>query len=101
VPNLAAKLCYRNYTEGDYAAALEELAARGWIMSEDAEHYFVQKQAAHMRQQVEETTDRLFEAAFADLTTIETEELKQLMNDFCRQIRASTLQSQRSLAMNV
>ena len=86
-PKLAARLSYRNYTEGDYAAALEELTTRGWIMQLDDEQYVVQKQAAQMRCQVEETTDRLFETAFASLSATEAIEFEQLLKDFCRQIR--------------
>jgi hypothetical protein len=87
-PDLATQLSYRNYVEEDYAAALNELALRGWIVPMDAAHYAVQQQAAQMRQQVEKMTDRLFEAAFVDLSTAETAEFKQLMTDFCRRVGA-------------
>lgn len=86
-PELAAQLSYRNYTEGDYAAALEGLAIRGWVVQMEDEKYLVQKSAAQMCQQVEQTTDRLFEVAFANLSAAEAAEFKQLMMDFCTQIR--------------
>jgi len=86
--NLATRLAYRNYAEEDYAAALKELAMRGWILPQDDGQYGVQQQAAQMHQQVDETADRFYEAAFAGLNTAETAEFKQLMKDFCRQIGA-------------
>jgi hypothetical protein len=85
-PDLAACLVYRNYAEEDYAAALRELAARDWIVLRDDEQYFVQEEAAQMRQQVEENTDQLFETALSDLNTAEATEFKQLMKGFCWQI---------------
>lgn len=85
-PKLATLLSYRNYTEGDYATALSALAARGWLVRRDDAHYVVNKRAAQMRQQVEEATDQLFEASFANLTAAEVTEFKHLMEDFCRRI---------------
>jgi hypothetical protein len=84
--DLAKQLSYRNYDETDYATALDALDRRGWIVPLDGGHYAVKPQAAQMRQQVEGTTDRLFEAAFAELSSADTTEFKQLMTEFCRQI---------------
>jgi len=87
-PDLATRLAYRNYAEDDYATALAELAGRGWIVPRDNGQYSVQQQATQMCQQVDETANRFYEAAFAGLSTAETAEFKKLMKDFCRQIGA-------------
>lgn len=75
---LAEKLSYRNYDAGAYAAALNELAARGWVQA-DGDHYTITGAGATMRQGVEDETDRLYYAAWSSLSEAETTELGELM----------------------
>jgi DNA-binding MarR family transcriptional regulator len=78
---LAKQLAYRNYDETAYAAALDRLVACGWIAKLGSE-YVVRPKAARMRQRVEKTTDRLYKAAFADLSIAEEAIFQQLLERF-------------------
>jgi DNA-binding MarR family transcriptional regulator len=75
---LAEQLPHRNYAKSDYVSALEKLSARGWITVRGG-RFVIQEQAARMRQEVEEVTDRTFAAAFADLNPAEMREFRELM----------------------
>jgi len=75
---LAEQLAYRNYDETAYAAALDRLVACGWIVKL-GNKYVVRPKAARMRQRVEETTNRLYRAAFADLSIAEEAIFQQLL----------------------
>lgn len=76
---LAEKLPYRNYTEEAYAAALQDLAARGWI-AKGQDGYAVTDEGDRLRQEAEEATDRLFDPAWSVLGNAETEELRGLLD---------------------
>jgi hypothetical protein len=79
---LAAQLTCRHYNETDYAAALERLVARSWLVRWGDDKYIVHPKAAQMRQQVQEDTEVLFETAFADLNVTEMNEFQVLMAKF-------------------
>jgi hypothetical protein len=83
---LAGQLSYRNYAETDYAAALKKLVARGWIIRWGEGHW-VPAKAAQMRQQVEQVTERLFAATFADLSVAELAELQGLLTKFSQAVQ--------------
>lgn len=78
---LAKQLPHRNYAESDYADALKKLTARGWITDRDG-RFITGDQAARMRQEVEDATDRLFAAAFVGLSPAEIREFQGLMGNW-------------------
>ncbi|MBI3159774.1 MAG: hypothetical protein HYZ26_09280 [Chloroflexi bacterium] len=75
---LAEKLAHRAYDEVAYARALARLEKRGWIRRLNG-HYEVTRDGDRLRVQAEETTDRLYNAAFAVLSTAELVELRSLL----------------------
>jgi hypothetical protein len=75
---LAEKLPYRSYDEKAYAAALQDLAERGWI-AEESGRYIPTEKGKELRQEAEDATDRYFDAAWAALDGTEMEETKSLL----------------------
>jgi hypothetical protein len=75
---LAEKLPYRHYDEDAYAAALQELVARGWI-AQEGEGFIATEEGKRLRQEAEDATDRYFDAAWAGLGEAEIKELKGLL----------------------
>ena len=75
---LAQCLPHRNYTESDYTSALEKLTARGWITSSGS-RFIAQEQATRMYLDVEETTNRMFNTAFASLSRTEMGDFHHLL----------------------
>jgi Mn-dependent DtxR family transcriptional regulator len=75
---LAEKLPSRGYDEDAYAAALDDLADRGWIAKEDGKYVATEK-GRKLRLEAEDATDRYFDAAWAVLTEAEMEGVKGLM----------------------
>lgn len=63
-------LAYRGYSMADYAAALAELAARGWV-SAGADGHAITSDGRAVREQVEQATDAYFYASWSDLTAAE------------------------------
>jgi len=76
---LAEQLECRHYDETAYGAALERLVSRGWLLLWGDHNYLVHPKTVQMLQQVEETTERLFEPAFGKLNKAEMRELQVLM----------------------
>jgi DNA-binding MarR family transcriptional regulator len=66
---------YRNYDKEDYAAALDELAVRGWAAGEDG-RYTITEEGTRIRQGAEDKTDVLYAAPFEALTKPDSQELK-------------------------
>jgi hypothetical protein len=83
---LATQLTCRCYSETDYAAALERLVARNWLVRWGDDNYLVHPKTAQMLQQVEETTEHIFETAFESLNTAEMNELQRLMAKFSQSL---------------
>jgi DNA-binding MarR family transcriptional regulator len=75
---LAQKLAHRAYDEVAYARALARLEKRGWVRGQNG-HYEITRDGARLRVQAEETTDRLYNAAFAGLSAPELAELRSLL----------------------
>lgn len=69
---------YRNYMEDDYAAALEDLESKGWIVAE-GDQYVATDEGKRIRQEVENKTDELFYAPLNIFDEAELVELKGLM----------------------
>jgi DNA-binding MarR family transcriptional regulator len=86
--DLAEKLPYRGYNEASYAAALEELAARGWI-AECEGVYTMTETGKAMRQEAEEATDDYYDAAWAGLSEGETVEIQSLMDKLATALQPS------------
>lgn len=80
---LAEQLSYRNYDETTYAATLDRLVACGWVAKLGGK-YVIRDKAARMRRRVENTTDRWYQAAFADLSTAEAITFCHLMASFAQ-----------------
>jgi hypothetical protein len=85
---LAKKLPYRHYDEGAYAAALQELVARGWIFQE-GEGFVTTEEGQRLRQEAEDATDRYFDAAWTRLSKAETDELKGLLERMAEALEPS------------
>lgn len=83
---LAEKLPYRNYDEDAYAAALQEVVARGWIV-QDGESFVATEEGNRLRQEAEDATDRFFDAAWTGLGESDTKELKRLLERMAEALR--------------
>lgn len=75
---LAEQLPYRSYDEAVYAAALQDVATRGWIVEQDGKYVATEKGQA-LRDEAEEATDRYFDAPWAALSEAEMKEVKGLL----------------------
>ncbi len=71
---LAEKLPARRFTEADYAAALNELVAKGWV-EERAGRFEMTAAGRSLREAVEAETDRTYYAAWSCLSDAEVAEL--------------------------
>jgi DNA-binding MarR family transcriptional regulator len=72
---LADKLAVRRFSAEDYSAALDELAARGWIEPAPDGGWQLTAEGQAARQTAEDETDRLYYAPWAALTEPELAEL--------------------------
>ncbi len=84
---LANKLDFRGLAEDDYAAALDELIAPGWIAPQGSSFELTAAGSA-LRQQVEDETDRLYDAPWAALSPAELAELGTLLAALIEAVRA-------------
>jgi ribosomal protein S19E (S16A) len=64
----------RGYAEEDYAAALQQLAGRGWLSQDDG-RYQVTAEGARIREEAEAETERIF---FESWSVLNDEELSRL-----------------------
>jgi DNA-binding MarR family transcriptional regulator len=71
---------FRGYAAEEYAGALRDLAARGWVV-EDAGVYQLTGEGRRVREAAEDETDRLF---FAGWSALSEEELGQLQDLLAR-----------------
>jgi predicted transcriptional regulator len=69
---------YRRYTTEDYQAALDDLAARGWVVGQDG-RYQVTDKGHQLREEAEEATDRYFFVGWDALDENELAELGELL----------------------
>ncbi len=84
---LAAQLAHRGYGAGDYAGALERLAARGWL-AQAGDSYTVTAAGETTRDKVERATDAYFYAPWSALTVVEASELRDLMETAAAELAA-------------
>jgi hypothetical protein len=75
---LADQLSHRDYTEVDYAIALEKIKARGWIALKNG-LFVVQPGAAKMKEDVVANTNHLYCHAFARLSSTDKQTFQNLM----------------------
>lgn len=75
---LAEKLAHRRYGEAAYRAALQELAARGWLTEEDGAYRLTNTGRA-AREEAERVTDRCFFGPWVILNEAELADLRRLM----------------------
>jgi hypothetical protein len=84
-------LPYRGYSAADYAAALDELAARGWV-SAGPDGYAVTAAGHAVRQQVEQATDAWFYTPWADFSAADLIEIRDdidALNDWLARFAAA------------
>jgi hypothetical protein len=75
---VAARLARRGYTRDEYAAALQELADRGWVAERDGQ-FALTPAGATALVETEEATDRCFYAPWAVLSDADVLELGRLL----------------------
>lgn len=75
---LVERMPYRNYDKEAYAAVLQDLVSRGWIVDKDGK-YVVTGEGKKLRQEAEDATNRYFDAAWISLSEAETEEVRGLL----------------------
>jgi hypothetical protein len=80
-------LAHRGYSCGEYAAALEGLARRGWLERAEGT-YCVTAHGREVREVVERLTDSYFYAPWSCLTEGEVAELRALLLKFIEGLRA-------------
>lgn len=78
---LAEQLHYRGYDEGEYAAALSELAARGWLAAESG-RYTVTTAGRAAHAEAEKRTNDYFYTPWSVLSDDECETLHTLLRRF-------------------
>jgi DNA-binding MarR family transcriptional regulator len=83
---LAEKLPFRNYDQDAYAAALQDLATRGWLAKED-DRYVVTEKGKKLRQEAEDATDRYFDTAWAGLNEAEMKEARDLLEKLAEAVK--------------
>jgi hypothetical protein len=88
---LNAKLQSRGRSASDYAAALKELAGRGWIapQTSDSSTYQVTQQGKAVRQEVENLTNRYFYAPWTILNANERDEFEELLTTLLKRADAA------------
>jgi DNA-binding MarR family transcriptional regulator len=80
----------RGYTEEDYAAALQALAGRGWLVQDEG-RYRVTAAGARIREEAESETERLF---FESWSVLNEDELGRLGELAGRAVEALTVAGQ-------
>ncbi len=84
-------LAYRGYSVADYAAALAELAGRGWVRAGTDGHAITSDGRA-VREQVEKATDAAFYAPWSELPAVEILEIRddiQTLHEWLEQYAAT------------
>jgi hypothetical protein len=86
---LFERLAYRGYSAGEYSAALEALARRGWLQPATlAGAYSVTADGRAAREAAERQTDSYFYAPWACLAPAEALELRGLLSQLTARLRA-------------
>lgn len=89
------QLAYRGYSREDYAAALQTLVARGWLIEEDG-YTRVTDEGRAVYEQVETLTDRYFYAPWFQLSDAACEELHQLFESLNAELKALQAQQEKT-----
>jgi DNA-binding MarR family transcriptional regulator len=75
---MAEKASFRGYSEADYAAALDDLVARGWVEA-DGDKFILTDAGKEIREAAEVQTDRYFYLPWHALNLAETDEMRTLL----------------------
>lgn len=70
------RLVHRGYALYEYAAALDQLADRGWLTSSDTLRFTLTDQGREVRAAVEHQTDHFFYRSWVSVTDVEREALE-------------------------
>ena len=76
---LAESLANRDFSADDYAASLEGLVEKGWIEGGEGD-YSLTETGLKIREEAEDKTNRLYFAAWSELSEAETAELDDLLD---------------------
>ena len=71
-------MSFRNYTEEDYAKALDKLVEFAWV-EKGEEGYALTEEGKSVREEVETRTDEYYKAAFGVLSEEELAELTAML----------------------
>lgn len=74
------RLARRGFAASDYAAALGDLSALGWVET-DGSTWLITELGARMRSEAEERTDTYFSAPWGCLSSAESDELARLLDE--------------------
>jgi len=88
---LAEQLPYRSHTVEDYREALQDLAARRWVVEEPG-GYQLTEEGKQVREEAEETTDRTFYAGWSALSEEELARLQDLLTQANENLQAAVLE---------
>ena len=78
VAEMVEKMGFRGYKEADYAAALDDLVARGWVAA-DNDKFVLTATGKELREAAEVQTDRYFYLPWHVLNLAQTDELRMLL----------------------
>jgi hypothetical protein len=78
---LSAKLARRGYRRDDYAAALDDLARRGWV-AQDGDTWRLTALGQSVRDEAEALTNRYFYLPWTCLDDVEKDRLRSLLDRF-------------------
>jgi len=87
---LAERLSFRAHPVEDYAEALQDLAARGWLV-EEAGTYKLTAEGKRIREEAEEATDRHYYVGWSALSKEELAQLEDLLTRAKEGLQTATL----------
>lgn len=100
VEELAEQLEPRGHTAEGYAAALQELVARGWV-SEEAGAHKLTEEGRRVREEAEEETDRHFFVGWSALNEEDLVQLSDLLTRAKESVQAAVVKRLWGLATDV
>jgi len=89
---LAEALAFRGYTAEDYQAALDDLQRRGLVALEE-DNFQLTEKGTGLRQQAEDKTNQLYQAAFEAISESELDELNGLLAGFAEALKVEEEES--------
>lgn len=83
---MAEKMSFRGYDEAAYAAAMDDLVARGWAKAH-GDNFVLTTPGKEVREAAETQTDRYFYLPWHALSLAESEELRNLLTELDTQLK--------------